>query len=521
MKRYREAMADNRSRRVVALLRYEPRCLDGLSWRLIGFTALVAVLLALPSEPLLEAGWAAPVWFGMPLGVASWLRVSAPWFAFSVIVGLNVVLLATVLSNLWHSPLGRPGSLALAIVAGSLLACAIFALEGAPFRRGSVPWYELTIALLTWGFAAATWYALAHARLITWKGLALLFLFALVNHVRSVFAWTGPEDELVLSTLVGTLIHAARALPIVLGVVAAVNRFPDPGRRQYQGLAMAVVLGAAIGTLFFHVLVNKGIFIDYSHPHPFVHLAKLLQSSFLRLAIPGALFAIVYAYYRDESTAAAALQQTQADQTRLDTQMDEARLQVLQAQIEPHFLFNTLASVKRLYQTHPEVARRMLDNLIRYLTEALPQMRAADSTVEREAAVAEAYLEIQRIRMGPRLSFDISLPTKLRGARLPPMMLLTLVENAVKHGLSPLPEGGFIQIGANANSGFLEVKVADTGRGFTRTSGAGTGLANVRARLTALYGNAGRLSLEPNAPRGVTASIAVPLSIAAAQAGPQ
>jgi len=248
---------------------------------------------------------------------------------------------------------------------------------------------------------------------------------------------------------------------------------------------------------------------------------KSFYGNFVRFGALGALFAVAYAYYRNESSDAAALQQAQLDDAKLDAQMDEARLQVLQAQIEPHFLFNTLAHVKRLYQTDPQAAHGMLDNLMRYLTVALPQMRASDSTVEREARLAEAYLNIQRIRMGRRLSFEIKLPDALRRARMPPMMLLTLVENAVKHGLSPLPEGGFIAIDATADSGSLEVKVADTGCGFTKTSGPGTGLANIRARLAALYGNAGQLSLGINAPRGVTVSIAVPLTISATQAGSQ
>ena len=506
--------------RLASPLRGEPRLLNGLSWRAIAWTVLIGLVLALPSEPLLDAGWAAPVRFGLPLGVATWLRVSAPWFAFSVIVGLNIVVLATVLSNVWRSPRGIAASLVVAVVVGSALGCAILALGAGPFRRGSLPSHEFIVALLTWGFAAVVWHALEHARLVTRKGLALLVLFALVNHVRSSFAGAGPEEEWVFSTIAVTLIHAARALPVVLGVVVAVDRFPEPGRRQSRALAVAVVLGGTLGTLFAHMIEYRGMWIDYSHPYPLVHLAKLLQSSFLRLAIPGALFAGVYAYYRSESSAAAALQQTQADQARLEAQMDEARLQVLQAQIEPHFLFNTLAHVKRLYQEEPDVARHMLDNLMRYLTVALPQMRAADSTVERETSLAGAYLEIHGIRMGRRLSFDIELPESLRGARLPPMMLLTLVENAVKHGLNPLREGGFIRIEARADSGLLEVDVADTGRGFTATSGAGTGLANVRARLTALYGKSGRLSLKPNAPRGVTASIAVPLVMATTQAAP-
>ncbi len=109
------------------------------------------------------------------------------------------------------------------------------------------------------------------------------------------------------------------------------------------------------------------------------------------------------------------------------------------------FLFNTLANVRRLYQTDAAAAESMLENLMRYLAVALPQMRAVDSTLGREAVLTESYLAIQRIRMGRRLAFDFDIPQSLREAPVPPMMVLTLVENAIKHGLNPLPEGGFVR----------------------------------------------------------------------------
>ncbi|HZP65246.1 MAG TPA: histidine kinase, partial [Rudaea sp.] len=192
---------------------------------------------------------------------------------------------------------------------------------------------------------------------------------------------------------------------------------------------------------------------------------------------------------------------------------------MLQAQIEPHFLFNTLANVRRLYQTSPDDGATMLDNLMRYLAVALPQMREADSTLGREAALTAAYLEIQRIRMGRRLAFDIDVAQPLRQARIPPLMLLTLAENAIKHGLAPLPEGGHIAITANTDGRELQVRVADSGRGFTQSSGGGTGLANTRARLAAMHGAAARLTLALNTPRGVVATIAVPLSVLAGSPG--
>ena len=149
---------------------------------------------------------------------------------------------------------------------------------------------------------------------------------------------------------------------------------------------------------------------------------------------------------------------------------------------------------------------------MRYLAVALPQMRERDTTLGREAELAEAYLAIQQIRMGRRLDFAIDIPPALREARLPPLMLLTLTENSIKHGLNPLPEGGFIRISADVDGDRLQVHVDDTGRGFTGSSGAGTGLANVRARLASLYGAAGRLSLGLNPGQGVNATISLPYS---------
>jgi LytS/YehU family sensor histidine kinase len=183
---------------------------------------------------------------------------------------------------------------------------------------------------------------------------------------------------------------------------------------------------------------------------------------------------------------------------------------VLQAQIEPHFLFNTLANVRRLYDTDPAAGEAMLDNLMRYLKVALPQMRASESTLGREADLCESYLAIQRIRMGSRLAVAIDVPTALRDASVPPMLVLTLVENAIKHGVGPQREGGSVHLTARRDGARLVLAVADSGQGFVRSSGAGTGLANTRARLAALHGDAAALALGFNEPHGVVATIVLP-----------
>ena len=196
--------------------------------------------------------------------------------------------------------------------------------------------------------------------------------------------------------------------------------------------------------------------------------------------------------------------------------MLEARLQVLQAQVEPHFLFNTLAHVQRLYQTDPRRGRSMLDSFCGYLCAALPQMRGTRSTLGREVELVRAYLDTQGIRMGRRLRFEIAMPDALRAAAFPPMMLLPLVENAIKHGLSPLRDGGTIRIVAASDADSLQLTVADTGAGLSTAElagGDGVGLSNVRSRMAGLYGVRARLKLTCNVPHGVVATIDVPLCL--------
>jgi len=162
------------------------------------------------------------------------------------------------------------------------------------------------------------------------------------------------------------------------------------------------------------------------------------------------------------------------------------------------------------YQVDRGAGARMLRNLKAYLAVALPEMRRTQSTLARELAHVTAYLDIQQIRMGRRLAYGIDLPPALHDARMPPLMLLTLVENAVKHGLSPSPHGGRIDVRAALDGGRLRVAVADTGVGFTKSKGAGAGLANIRARLSAQYGSAANFSLSTNEPQGIIATLFLP-----------
>lgn len=223
--------------------------------------------------------------------------------------------------------------------------------------------------------------------------------------------------------------------------------------------------------------------------------------------------AVIYGFQQGALVAASALHRMEIDRAALARQMMEARLQVVRAQIEPHFLFNTLANVKRLCRTDVEGGVAMLDNLTRYLRAALPRMREEQSTLGQEGELVQAYLEVLRIRMGTRLRFSVDIPVSLAGQPFPPMILLTLAENAIKHGLTPAG-GGTIAVRAIASGKRLVIRVADTGAGFgaAATGGTGVGLANTRERLAALHGPSAELSLLANEPTGVVAVIDVPLA---------
>jgi sensor histidine kinase YesM len=232
-----------------------------------------------------------------------------------------------------------------------------------------------------------------------------------------------------------------------------------------------------------------------------------------RFAVIGGLLTVAGEFHRAQVRSIEAMRAADADRAALEQQTLQARLKTLEAQIEPHFLFNTLATVRRLYEIDPAGGEAMMERLMHYLAVALPSMRDDRSTLEREAQLLESYLELQHVRMGRRLAYAIEFPAALRPVEVPPMMLLTLVENAIKHGLAPQREGGRIDVSARVEDGHLVLEVADTGRGFGGgTSGGGTGLANIRARLGAMYGAAAQLTLAPREPSGLRATIRMPRS---------
>jgi hypothetical protein len=208
--------------------------------------------------------------------------------------------------------------------------------------------------------------------------------------------------------------------------------------------------------------------------------------------------------------------QAEAEKARaagIERQAMQAQLQLLQAQIEPHMLFNTLANLQGLIAIDPARAQLLLDQLIEYLRATLGSSRLATTTLAQEFRLMQAYLGLMSVRMGERLTYALDLPAELADVGVAPMLLQPLVENAIRHGLEPNMEGGRIDVGAARHGDLLVLTVRDTGAGLDAPGVPGNGLAlgNVRERLAALYGDAATLTLAPNTPHGAIAEIRMPL----------
>jgi sensor histidine kinase YesM len=275
--------------------------------------------------------------------------------------------------------------------------------------------------------------------------------------------------------------------------------------RPLPRLLIATLVGAFIGLVL--VIVVKRYTLESIREMPGSFVFNLLAAF-----ITGCALGLMFYVKRRDARAAAAMHKADAERHLLSKQAVEAELKLMQAQVEPHFLFNTLASVHYLTETDPPKATALLGHLIDYLRAALPELRARSSTLGREFALADAYLRILGMRLGPRLRFVIDLPHELRDHPFPPNLVISLVENAIRHGIEPSRDGGSVTLSAAREGDALVVCVADTGCGLGASSnpGQGVGLANLRERLAALYGTRGHFAIQPAATRGSRATITIP-----------
>lgn len=342
---------------------------------------------------------------------------------------------------------------------------------------------------------------------LSWKALALVAGFCALQALDWVLSPKsgvigGGALDLALGFLSRLTVFLITGATMLVTAIAVLNAFGRAGRENFA-VAVIAVLAAAAGSALVRYAVGA-VPADEGPRYMLLIFASWLASSAILVA--------GYIYYLRAQAAQEEAHATELRRGALETQQLATRLRLLQAQVEPHFLFNTLSNVRRLCQSDAGAGRAMLAQLTRYLRAALPRMREHETTLAEEIDLVSAYLGLQKIRMGTRLETSIEAPEPLLSARVPPMMLATLVENAIKHGIAPLAEGGAIRIKAERLADAMRLTVADTGRGLgDAASGTGVGLANIRARLAALYGGRAALRLEANAPRGVAAVITLPL----------
>lgn len=273
----------------------------------------------------------------------------------------------------------------------------------------------------------------------------------------------------------------------------------------FPGLALMVggnALGCVIGTAIAATVSIRFGWLPPSHYEP----GPELRNSLL-ISLVAALVGSYWFYSRSRSS----FLQRQRDEAQRHA--DEARLKLLEAQLEPHMLFNTLANLRALIAVDPGRAQQMLDHMIAYLRATLDASRATTHGLQAEFDRLRDYLELMSIRMGPRLAYTLQLPAQLATQQVPTLLLQPLVENSIQHGLEPKVEGGRITVTARSEGGELVLEVADTGIGTTapQQQGRGFGLAQIRDRLATLHGPRGALELVPNAQGGMRAVVRLPL----------
>ena len=291
----------------------------------------------------------------------------------------------------------------------------------------------------------------------------------------------------------------------ILVLFQLVLRLPLSGAVRGAGIAGAVAAGALVGGMLGRLLTGLGASPDGSH-----------ETQALLIGLVFGTIAAGFFWLRQRNAQLESdLQARELARLEAEKQSLAAQLRMLQAQIEPHFLFNSLANVAALIEADPKLASRLLDALIRYLRSSLARTRAEGGTLGDEVALLTAYLDVLKIRMGERLAYAFEIAPELLAHAFPPMLLQPLVENAIRHGLEPKVAGGRVTVSARRLRDRLQISVNDDGLGFAETPGEGIGVANIRARLAALYGPAARLELGSEVGSGVTATMSVPLEVTA------
>ncbi|MFN7642412.1 MAG: sensor histidine kinase [Burkholderiales bacterium] len=349
--------------------------------------------------------------------------------------------------------------------------------------------------------------------------LILLGTVALNTAIAAMLFANNPERHLWWPSFVQSQAIGLTIAALCWAAVPRVERSEGDLKVAVPLFGAAIVFGALIGMLLAE-LATRAIFGEAA-PLMDRHSVMSVRTVLLSLTV-GTLGTLIF-YGRERLRHASTRAESEGWRAvAAERTAAQASLQALRAQVEPHFLFNTLANVSALIDRDPAAARALIDDLARHLRATLRHARADSTTLGEELDVTASLLGIMKRRLGDRLQWRFDVPDALRAAEVPPMLVQPLVENAVKHGIEPQASGGSIEVRARREAdGTLLVEVADTGCGLAEASGraaapaaaqeaSGTGLANLADRLRAIYGPGARLALRENAPRGTVARLTLP-----------
>ncbi|MGE5088794.1 MAG: sensor histidine kinase [Candidatus Levyibacteriota bacterium] len=356
---------------------------------------------------------------------------------------------------------------------------------------------------------------LAQVRVTVVLGLCLtaitlvVFLIPIAQIARNNSWWA-----VVTQVAVGDQI---RAFILLIALVVA-NRAADEGYPARNAYVLAALVGCVVGVAASETFewAWRAVFLTGPAPaaRPWLQGdAALYYRPIFDLTnwlLIGSAAVFLYAGRRAALRTAQRLRTAELERIRRSKLALESRLQAMQARVEPQFLFNTLVQVERLYELDSELATRMLEELIAYLRAAMPLMRDTSSTVAQELELARAYLDIIRMRLGERIAVTIQTPPGSEDIRMPPMVLLPLVDHAIVRGLTPASAGGAIGIRADVEGGRLRLTITDSGAGFVPEVD-GEGLTSIRERLNALYGDQGTLQLRRSNTTSTEAVLDIPL----------
>jgi len=307
--------------------------------------------------------------------------------------------------------------------------------------------------------------------------------------------------QVLVASVIGYAIHALFLIGSILGLDRAVQRGGFLGKVTY--FTLLPLAGVLIGFWLISFIVDVGFRNWLTDPTAMISIATT------SIVISTIISVIFFARERGaRAEAALALERSRVH--RIEREAALSNLRALQAQIEPHFLFNTLANVVSLVDPDPAKAKRMLESFIRFLRASLNATRRESTTLGEEKELIGAYLDVLKVRMETRLRYSIEIDPELESFTLPPMLLQPVIENAIRHGLEPKVEGGEVVFSARREGDRVAIEIADSGVGFAPVTRGGVGLANLRDRLKVLYGDAASFDIGENAPSGSRITLRLP-----------